>query len=350
MEGPEHLHVDGPHLGRRRSWAVLAVVLLVVVGLAVLRFAGSTPDTSPPPTEPPTRFSSPSPQAWPVGLPPGTLFAGAAGRVDTIDTGSGALTRTSAASDPATTSLTRVAGGVLVWRAGSPGSQALSTDAPRPSPGRGALASGTSFLPGPDDLVWARSGRGAGKSTWRLVDADGRTTRSVRADGSVVGDGSGGLLSVGKQGVRPLFPRPRQSWEAGQVVATGPDGYVVRSCVESVCSFRLHQHGGGADRTLDTAVGEETSGGTLSSGNRLLAVTETVGGTSTLRVSVVATGEVKEIFSEPGRSTDDAVWLGDRWLVLVSEDELVLYDADDERVVTPDLPLSSLGPLAWTPA
>lgn len=329
---------------------VLVVVLVVVVGLAVLRLGGSTRDTSPSPTAPPARVSSPSPQAWPVGLPPGTVLVGAAGRVDTLDSGSGELTRTSVASDPATTSLTRVAGGVIVWRSGSPGSQTLLADASSPSPGRGGLASGTSFLPGPDGLVWARSGRGSKKSTWRLVDADGRATRSVRADGSVVGDGSGGLLTVGKQGVRPLFPRPRQSWETGQVVATGPEGYVVRSCVESVCRFRLHQHGGGADTDLDTAVGEETSGGTLSPGNRLLAVTETVGGTSTLRVSVVATGEVKEIFSEPGRSTNDAVWLDDRWLVLVSEDELVLYDADDDRVVTPDLPLSSLGPLAWTSA
>jgi hypothetical protein len=112
----------------------------------------------------------------------------------------------------------------------------------------------------------------------------------------------------------------------------------------------LHQRSTGKDTLLETAVGADTSGGTLSPANRLLAVTETVGGTSTLRVSVVATGEIRSIFPTPKQSTDDAIWLDDRWLALVSEDRLVLYDADDDRVVTPAVGLSGIGPLAWRAA
>jgi hypothetical protein len=101
---------------------------------------------------------------------------------------------------------------------------------------------------------------------------------------------------------------------------------------------------------MDTAVGEDTGGGALSPTNRLLAVSESVGGTSTIRVSVVASGEVKDIFGSPKESTNDLVWLDDRWLALISADRLVLYDADEDRVVTPALPLTGLGPLAWAPA
>jgi hypothetical protein len=130
------------------------------------------------------------------------------------------------------------------------------------------------------------------------------------------------------------------------VIAVGPDGYVVRSCAQAECRFRLHHRSDDTDTDMETAVGEETSGGTVSPANRLLAVTEVVGGTSTLRVSVVATGQVKVIFPTK-QKTYDAVWLDDRWLALISHGQLVLYNAADDRVVTPALPLSGFGPLAW---
>lgn len=329
---------------------VLAVVLVVVVGLAVLRLGRSTPDTAPRPDTTPAGVSSPTPDAWPVDLPPGTLFAAAGGWVYTIDAGSGALTRTSVRTGVVGTSMTFLAHGVLVWRQGTGAKQLLLGDGPGSSPVRGELRTGTSFLPGPDGLVWATAGRRSGSTVWRLVDVGGRATRSVSIQGSVVGDGAGGLLGVDQDGVRPLFPSARRSRRAGEVIATGPAGYVLRSCAETDCRFTLHRRGDDTDTNLDTAVGEETSGGTLSPANRLLAVTETVGGTSTLRVSVVATGEVKFIFPTPKQSTNDAVWLDDRWIALISEDQLVLYDADDDRVVTPAVPLSGIGPLAWRAA
>jgi hypothetical protein len=133
-------------------------------------------------------------------------------------------------------------------------------------------------------------------------------------------------------------------------MATGPDGYVVRSCTRPDCAFRLHDRGDGADTDLDTAVGQETRNGAVSPSNGFLAVTETVGGTSTLRVSVLATGQITNIFAAPASGRNDAVWLDDTWLVLASEDHLVLYDVVDDLVVTPDLPLRGIGALAWAPA
>ena len=112
------------------------------------------------------------------------------------------------------------------------------------------------------------------------------------------------------------------------------------------CRFTLHPHVDEPLSEMQTAVGEDTGGGALSPANGLLAVRETVGGTTTVRVSVVATGEVKDIFPAPERATGGPVWLDDRWLALVSEGRLVLYDRADDRVFTPDLPATNLGVLA----
>ena len=183
--------------------------------------------------------------------------------------------------------------------------------------------------------MWAGRRDRPGALTWRLVDAAGRTSRSVEVDSSTEGDGNGGLLEVGEQGVRPLYPRSPRAWDAGEVVASGPDGYVVRSCADPDCRFTLHPHVGGPVSELQTAVGEDTDGGALSPANGLMAVRETVGGTTTVRVSVVATGEVKDIFPAPERATGGPVWLDDRWLALVSEGRLVLYDTADERIFRP---------------
>ena len=61
-----------------------------------------------------------------------------------------------------------------------------------------------------------------GALTWRLVDAAGRTSRSVEVELPVVGDG--GLLQVDDRGVEPLYPRAGGAYDSGQLVATGPDG------------------------------------------------------------------------------------------------------------------------------
>lgn len=348
MADPEQLHDDGVRLGRRRSLLILGLVLVVVAGLVVLRLATSGAQTLPRPTEPPAAPSSPATQAWPDDLPPGTLFVGATGSVVMIDTAGGAMTRTGVPAGPAT-SMTRLDGGVLVWRGGNPVARTLLVDGQGAVPARGALRTAAALLPGPHGQVWSTTGEGAVRSTWRLVDPEGRASRSVVVRGTAISDGAGGLLEVRGRRFRPAFPGAGSAWRTGDVIATGPDGFVVRACAAGECRFTLHRDGDDPGRTLDTAVGEDTSAGALSPSDRLLVVTETVGGTSTLRVSVVATGEVKDIFATPKGSTDDAVWLDDRWLAMVSEDHLVLYDAVDERVVTPTIPLSDVGPLAWRP-
>ncbi|WP_204911738.1 hypothetical protein [Microlunatus spumicola] len=351
MTGPEQLVDDGPRLGRRRTWVVLAVVLVVLVGLGVLRFGGSQPDTAPAPAPAPTLpgESSTDPRAWPDDLPPGTLLVGGGGQVVGLDASTGALAIAPVGLEPAGTVLTVLADGVLVWRPGGRGTRLLAVDGLAPRTVRGGLRSATSFLPGPDGRVWATDTSRERATTWRLIDWRGRTARTVDVPRPVVGDGAGGFLEVGRREVRPVFPLVERRAEPGDLVATGPDGHVVRSCAEGECRFTLVRRDGTTE-DLDTAVGDDTSAGTLSPGNGLLAVTEKVGGRSTIRVSVVATGEVKEIFPSTRQTADDAVWLDDRWLALLSEERLVLYDTTEERVVTPRVSIDGPGPLAWRPA
>ncbi|MGI3779319.1 MAG: hypothetical protein ACRYG2_00945 [Janthinobacterium lividum] len=347
---PEQLQADGARLGRGRSWLVLVLVLAVLVGLVGLRFDRSGSDTSPRPVPTPAATSSETSRAWPADLPAGTLFIGSEGWVHTVDTRDGTVTQTPVEADSHETSLTPRAGGVLVWSSTSHvRSLALSDATSRPVPAE--LRPATAFLPGPDGSVWAADAVRArsSRTSWRRVDVDGRASTRLSVEGSATSDGAGGLLSVTEGGFRSAFPPSRRPRQTGEVIATGPGGYVRRTCGEADCRFTLHRHEDEPDTELTTAVGEDTTGGTLSPTNRLLAITETVGGASTLRVSVVATGQLEEIFDEPRGSTNDAVWLDDRWLALISEDQLMLYDVTDDRVVVPAVPLRSLGPLAWQP-
>lgn len=351
---PEHLRSDGARLGRARSRAVLVLVLAVVVALVVLRLARQDADVSPRlvPTPTPTPAVAPSSavsHGWPTDLPPGRLFVGSEGWVQTVGSRDGTLTRTRVAAGSRETSMTPLGDGVLVWGTASSAKAVVTVDGTVRTLS-GALRSATSFLPGPDGSVWAARDRGSARTTWRRVDADGRASTSVDVEGRAASDGAGGLVSVTDGGFRSVAPASARARQAGDVIATGPDGYVRRTCRQAECRFSLHRHEEEPDTELTTAVGEDTTGGTLSPTNRFLAVTETVGGTSTVRVSVVSTGEIGEIFDEPRGSTSDAVWLDDRWLALISEDQLMLYDARDDRIVVPAVALSSVGPLAWLPA
>ena len=350
---PDRLDAGGVRLGRRRAWLVVVLVLVVVVGLVVLRLDRSSSGSSPAPvpTPAPTTVASTAGEShdWPADLPAGTLYVASGGRVQLLDGRTGRLTATEVPVAPRAASLTPLGTGVLVWQRGTRARRALLVEGYSLHPLPRDLATARTFLPAAGEAVWAAGTEGRVSTRWRRVDASGKTSKDVQVAGSAVADGSGGLLSVTRGGVRPAYPPSEQQRQAADVVATGPAGRVTRACGATDCRFVLHHRSGEADTVLDTAVGEQTSGGTLSPTNRLLAVTEEVGGTSTLRVSFVGTGQIAEIFDEPAGSTADAVWLDDRWLALVSADRLVLYDATDDRVVTPDLPLGDIGPLAWRP-
>lgn len=149
MADPEVLHDDGTRLGRRRGWLVLGTVLVVLVGLVVLRLGGSSPETSPGPTQPQQVPRATTQDAWPGDLPAGVLFLVAAGRVGTIDTSTGALTLTDVAADPTRTALTGLGDGVLVWGQGGSVERVLPGDGRPPNPPGAELRRGPGSYPGP---------------------------------------------------------------------------------------------------------------------------------------------------------------------------------------------------------
>lgn len=156
VAGPEYLADDRPRPGPARSWAVVAIVVVVLAGLLVVRVRQPSVAPAPGPTAPTAGPASPS-RTWPVGvgLAPGTLFVSAAGRVHVLDVGSGLLTSTQVAVDPVHGALVPIGNGVLVLPHNGRPRQLLLVYGSAGYPVPGALRKATSFLPGSDGSVWA---------------------------------------------------------------------------------------------------------------------------------------------------------------------------------------------------
>ena len=339
---------------------LLGVLLAVRVGdLPGLPVSAPVPPTaSPYATTPPGQPGASEPdvpgRAWPADLRAGTgtLYLTSGRSVLAVDASTGLVTDTGIRTRSYDVRLAPLADGLLVWYPSGWSSRLLRFGLDTGTAPPGALSRANRFLPAADDGVWAAQvdpARPAERTVWRLVDADGTATTSVAVRGRAVADGAGGLLAVAGGTVRvvepPLPAAADRQADAGAVVATGPDGFLVQRCTGGSCTTVLREGPDRTRRVLDVPVAGSAVDGALSPGNRLVLLSQLVDDAPVVQVRPIDADRPLRTF--PGAGSG-AVWLSDRWVALVGRDGLVLYDAVDDRVVPSRL--SGVGRLAWQPA
>lgn len=113
----------------------------------------------------------------------------------------------------------------------------------------GPLAGGRRVLPGPEPgQVWTRDLHDA--ALWHLRTLDGQDTAvALRLPGSaadlqIIGDGNGYLLARTGHGVYDVRPGAREKITDGDVVAVGPTRWLTRTCHGSSesCSMSVRSH------------------------------------------------------------------------------------------------------------
>ena len=281
--------------------------------------------------------------------------------VDSIDLASGLVEPMGVDDlDPDQAILIAMAPGILVrpgagrparrlWYAGGPVGQPI-----------GPLRSAASILPASGEDVWTttqRERRPTKNALWMLSGDRGAVGPRVRIHGLAVPDGAGGLLDVEHGGVRLTGPGTKGLVVGTYLQAVGPDGLVVDSCTANLCTPELRERASGRTTALGppsppspdraTAVFDL---GALSPGNRFLAasVSNQDGGFELRVTDTAASPDSVRTIPVGGRSTD-LTWLSDRWLVATSTDGFVLYDADDDTVISPSLPFRQPTQLVFQP-
>lgn len=293
-------------------------------------------------------------RAWPADLRAGTgtLYLTAGRSVLAVDASTGLVTDTGIRTRSYDVRLAPLAEGLLVWYPSGWSSRLLRFGLDTGTAPPGALSRANRFVPAAGAGVWAAQvnpARPAARTVWRLVDADGKVTTSVAVPGRATADGSGGLLAVAGGTVRVLEPplasaADRQA-DAGAVVATGPDGFLVQRCSGGACTTVLREGAARTRRVLDVPVAGSAVDGALSPGNRLVLLSQLVDDAPVVQVRPLASDRPLRTF--PGAGSG-AVWLSDRWVAFVGRDGLVLYDAVGDRVVP--AALGGVTRLAWQPA
>ena len=344
---------------------MLTAAGVVLLGLVVVLRVGELPGrTSSAPAPSTSSTSAPGQpgasepdvpgRAWSADLRAGTgtLYLTAGRSVLAVDASTGLVTDTGIRTRSYDVRLAPLADGLLVWYPSGWSSRLLRFGLDTGTAPPGALSRANRFVTAADAGVWAAQvdpGRPAARTVWRLVDADGTATTSVRVQGRAVADGSGGLLAVGGGTVRVVAPpRPSEAdrqADAGAVVATGPDGFLVQRCSGGACTTVLREGAARTRRVLDVPVAGSAVDGALSPGNRLVLLSQLVDDAPVVQVRPLGSDVALRTF--PGAGSG-AVWLSERWVAFVGRDGLVLYDAVDDRVVPSRL--SGVTRLAWQPA
>lgn len=347
MEDPERLDVGAWRLRSRTvRFGVGAVVLLL--GAAALRLVGFPAPSPSEPVSAPVSSARPDRTGWPTQgeIGDGTLYAVADGVVHRIDVASGELSSTGVRRDPIDTRLTPMLDGVLVWSTFDGKPVFVGRGPAGPSSVGGALRSGDLFLAGGNETVWAATvgdSRADEATTWRLVDRDGRVEAEVEVVGTAAPDGSGGLLAVLDDGLQRVHPRPRGPLEDGELLAAGPDGYLTRTCTDDGrCTALLHERSTGEPRPVGLSPPAHATPGVLSPGNRFVTLSVLGEPDAAVQVRALDSPRVLREFGINGPVGGSAVWLSDHWLALATGNGgIVLYDADADQAVRPDLPLTT---------
>ena len=348
---------------RRRAVLVLAslAVLAAAAGGLIDRTAPG-PDPGPSPTAPPAvtpgmalgapvvlRRTGPALE----GFLAGTLYARSADTVFRVDLTTGRVTATPA---PVTTRrpVSFVAGptGVLV-RPADESTGLLVPDDGTARPLRGLLRLGAQVLPATRGRLWVGVFQDGRSAAFVLTSFDGTPTlMSVREDGQVLPDGTGGLLLVDPGGVYELVRGRWRRLAVGTALASGPRHHLLASCsgdvfCESVTLVRYDRERRSRQPVLVDTDLQLAGGGSLSADGRYAAIPTLddvdADGNGRALVLELDTGRVvKEMLvptSSPGVSAV-AVWSPDgRRLVGLDQGQLFVLDPATGTTTRPDLAL-----------
>ncbi|MGI8457017.1 MAG: hypothetical protein ACR2LI_02735 [Propionibacteriaceae bacterium] len=378
--GPELLDSGPPPSPGRRGLllGLLGVVVLVLVGFSLTAHRDDPsvmPPPSPsPPVQRPTWSVSPTVSATPgptgsatrpvvtrgsgplaPGLDLGVLYAYGSSTLFAIDVASGDVRRTDGVElgSTAPVELAPTADG-LVLRSLDAVPGVIVRVGRGPAALTGLLRSSDAVLPGPDGHVWV--GTYGERETMRLVDGRGQVVGpTVTATGSFGPDGRGGLLLSDVGGMWQAYPGPLRRITIGVVTAVGPRHYRLTECDDAHrCWDEIYLRSTGERRRLGRAQPVFESVGLISPDGRFaVSVLHRVDGATTSRVARLSDGKVVHSFTDPpdgyGSSPQFAVWLTSRWLAVLQDGRLVLYDSATQQVRTPELSVRLTG-LAWRPA
>ena len=348
---------------RRRAVLVLAslAVLAAAAGGLIDRTApgpapGPSP-TAPPAVTPGTALGPPVVlrRTGPTleGFLAGTLYARSADTVFRVDLTTGRVTATPA---PVTTRrpVSFVAGptGVLV-RPADESTGLLVPDDGTARPLRGLLRLGAQVLPATRGRLWVGVFQDGRSAAFVLTSFDGTPTlMSVREDGQVLPDGTGGLLLVDPGGVYELVRGRWRRLAVGTALASGPRHHLLASCsgdvfCESVTLVRYDRERRSRQPVLVDTDLQLAGGGSLSADGRYAAIPTLddvdADGNGRALVLELDTGRVvKEMLvptSSPGVSAV-AVWSPDgRRLVGLDQGQLFVLDPATGTTTRPDLAL-----------
>lgn len=351
MSGPERLDVGRPPAPRGAVLLGVGLVVAVLVGLLLVRQVGPFARRPLPGPEPDLASTPATPDGrWPRTGLSGTVYALTDDALSTLDLGSGVVGATDVTVDPQGSTITPYAGGVLAWDATGGLAPRLLFDAQLESEVPDALADENTFLPGPGDRVWATLADPTDPTAptrWRLRDTGGHVRARAEVAGYALPDGAGGLFAVGGSDLEHVWPTPVRRQPGSTLLATGPDGWVVGRCTGGVCGADLHVRATGAETPLALVPTTGPDLGILSPGNRDVAYVAP-GDQPQVHVVPLDRGGQLRFFPSGSRGAAFA-WLSDRWLVAASGDDLVLYDATDQVLLHPDLPLHDVRQLVWQP-
>jgi hypothetical protein len=283
----------GPRLPRKAWFLPLGAVVVAVVLVLTLtshRTKRAAPPTTPTPT-PSSSVSSFQPESNAPTTPPVSvtklghpllnvpasweLFARSTGDLFRIQLATGRITRTSATV--ASSGLVSLLVGpheviVRPWdlvdgyliRDGQPARDLL-----------GMLARGGPVLPGPTpDQVWAQTGDQQHPRIG-LVDLDGRPTgvSMPSQNYDVVSDGAGYVIVTLVGGAYDARPDGLHRITTGDVVATGPTGWLAEECDDRHhCTLDLIDRHSGAHRAIGPVSDNDYSGGVISPDGDLAAL------------------------------------------------------------------------------
>lgn len=375
--GPELLEAGPPPRSpearrRRRLLLAAAVVLLVALGLTTLLqrqqeaveepvptpgAASTTRSPTPLPVSSTRRPQSDAPSVLrrsgaPVdGLGSGELFVRSLDTVYRVGLASGRVTATPAAVGMSAPVAFLAGPSQVVLRPLDRVPGLLVPDDRPAVPLRGTLRRAARVLPATSGRLWVGGPFDGRRSSLELLDFDGRSVgRRMAGAGTLVPDGSGGLLLVDASGVQEQRDGRWHRITTGTVLATGPRHYLFADCRggHAACTTSRYDRRSRASTRVPAEQSQLFGGGGLISADGRYVASMTYGpdGGGVADVVDLASGRLVIRLAEPSASADItsvATWSPDgRHLAALEDGRLIVLDPATGRTREPDLSLPPL--------